>query len=80
MTGTLRRAPQRKRPRIDPASYRIPMPVTELIIYRNHTSHYLCPRCSITLEREFTHYCSRCGQCLDWRQYKKATCLTPGAK
>ncbi len=31
------------------------------------TSYYLCPKCGILLEREFTHYCGDCGQKLDWR-------------
>ncbi len=55
----------------DPASYRRPMAVTEVMIYWNGAGYYICPRCRITLEREFMAYCDRCGQCLDWRQYRK---------
>ena len=36
------------------------------------TTYYVCPRCKITLEREFMAFCDRCGQKLDWRSYKKA--------
>ncbi len=56
----------------DPVLYRRPMPVTELIIYRNRNSHYVCPRCGTTMEREFSFFCDRCGQKLCWKQYKKA--------
>ena len=34
--------------------------------------YYRCPRCQQLLEREFIGYCSSCGQCLDWREYRKA--------
>lgn len=26
----------------------------------------VCPRCGITMEREFQQFCDRCGQKLDW--------------
>ena len=55
-------------------SYRSPMPVTKLRKYRT-TAYYICPRCSITMEREFMAYCDRCGQCLDWKNYKKAVVI-----
>ena len=51
--------------------YRIPMQVTRLKQYRD-TSYYICPRCNITMEREFMAYCDRCGQCLSWKNYRKA--------
>ena len=31
------------------------------------SSYYLCPRCSIPLEREFVPYCDQCGQKLSWK-------------
>ena len=52
-------------------SYRESMRVTHYRQYRN-TGYYMCPRCSITMEREFMAYCDRCGQCLSWKHYKKA--------
>ena len=52
-------------------SYRLPMPVTHVRKYRD-TAYYICPRCKITIEREFMAYCDRCGQCLDWKTYKTA--------
>ncbi len=58
----------------DAASYRRPMPVTELIVFCSGSGYYRCPRCGCTMEREFMAYCDRCGQCLNWRQHKKAHC------
>ena len=53
------------------ASFRMPMSVTRLRKYRN-AAYYICPRCSISIEREFMAYCDRCGQCLCWKNYRKA--------
>lgn len=56
-------------------TYRAPMMVDEAIIYRKTFGddiYYCCPRCQVLLEREFMAYCSRCGQCLDWRDCRKA--------
>ena len=47
------------------ASYRVPRPVTERVVFPDCSgvpSYYVCPRCGITLEREFTAFCDRCGQ------------------
>ena len=55
-------------------SYRIPMQVTHLRKYRA-TAYYICPRCHITMEREFMAYCDRCGQCLNWKNYTKAVVI-----
>lgn len=35
-----------------------------------HYYHY-CPSCGIQLKIEGEHYCSRCGQCLDWSNYQE---------
>lgn len=61
--------------------YRAPMLVTELMVFesgRRKSCYYVCPQCGITLEREFMAYCDRCGQCLDWKGYKKAKIVYPG--
>ena len=55
-------------------SYRSPMPVTKLRKYRT-TAYYICPRCNMTMEREFMAYCDRCGQCLGWEHYRKAVVI-----
>ena len=40
------------------------------------TSYYICPRCNVTMEREFIAYCDRCGQCLNWKNYRGLFVLT----
>lgn len=47
-------------------SYRTPMKVTEVLLLENGDAFSICPRCSITLDRDFQRYCDRCGQHLDW--------------
>ena len=62
-------------------SYRRPMRIRELMVFpdmRPMDSYYVCPRCRITLEREFVRYCDRCGQCLDWAMYEQARIVYPG--
>ena len=54
------------------AGYRMKIPVTEVILFPDGSSYYVCPRCHITMEREFMNFCDRCGQHLDWKDYKKA--------
>lgn len=64
------------------ASYRTPMCVMEVMAYKStwmeEDGYYLCPRCHITLERDFMSFCDRCGQRLDWSKYKEATVIYPG--
>ena len=52
-------------------SYRSPMRVTHLRVFPD-SAFYLCPRCNIPMEREFQAYCDRCGQHLDWKEYRQA--------
>ena len=50
-----------------PASlYRIPLPVTQVLILTHGDTYPICPRCDCTLDREYMCYCDRCGQCLSW--------------
>ena len=63
------------------ASYRVPRPVTERVVFPDCSgvpSYYVCPRCGITLEREFTAFCDRCGQRLDWRGCRDAKIIVWG--
>ena len=55
-------------------SYRQPLPITQLVVTSEypHSGYFACPRCKVTLDREFVAYCDRCGQKLAWRHYKKA--------
>lgn len=56
-------------------SYRTPMPMNALMEFpfgRGTTTYYICPRCSVTLEREYQSFCDRCGQHLDWHNCRNA--------
>ena len=53
-------------------AFRRPLSITEMWVGRRER-FYICPRCRVTLEREFMSYCDRCGQCLDWKQYRRAS-------
>lgn len=56
-------------------TYRMPMMVQDVMVFHRFPEndiYYRCPRCQMLLEREFMVYCSRCGQCLDWHDYRKA--------
>ena len=58
------------------SAYRRPMQVREFIFYPSmfgtESEFFLCPRCDITMEREYQSYCDRCGQHLGWRCIGKA--------
>ncbi len=61
-------------------AFRNPLSVNKILIFRNssgETGYYMCPRCEVSLERDFVSYCDRCGQALDWKHYKKATPIFP---
>ncbi len=62
------------------AAYRIPMPVTELMVFPGRSAYYVCPRCGITVEREYMRYCDRCGQRLGWRNCERARIVYPGTR
>ncbi len=46
--------------------YRIPKQVTHVRVFWNEHGYYVCPGCDASLDREYTAYCDRCGQRLDW--------------
>ena len=62
-------------------SYRTPMTITELMEFPSAlgiSAYYICPRCGITLDREYQSFCDRCGQHLDWRCCSYAKVIKPG--
>ena len=61
------------------SGYRESMKIREMR-YLSDGGYYLCPRCRITLDRDFQNYCDRCGQHLDCTGYKKAKILFPDNK
>lgn len=50
-----------------------PMRVKQILQLPSGYAYPICPGCRITLDREYQSYCDRCGQCLDWNQFDKAT-------
>ena len=50
-------------------TYREPKQVTECRTYKCGGTYPVCPRCNITLEREYQSYCDRCGQRLNWKGF-----------
>lgn len=54
---------------LEAMSYRHPRQVTKSRTYSKGDTYPVCPRCSMSLEREYMSYCDRCGQCLAWDHY-----------
>lgn len=53
-------------------TYRWPMRVTEVHIYKDETSCGQCPRCKKSIEYEYQFFCHCCGQRLDWFRFDDA--------
>ena len=53
-------------------SYRLPLPVKEILLLGNRDTFPICPSCNITLEREYQSFCDRCGQRLNWDSFENA--------
>lgn len=47
-------------------SYRIPLLVVEVVVFRSGDGYCVCPRCDSLLDREYMRFCDRCGQHLAW--------------
>ena len=63
----------------DAVSYRIPLPVTKVIAY-SKTTYPICPRCAVSLDREYISFCDRCGQKLNWDFFEYAKVTYPDHK
>jgi hypothetical protein len=65
----------------DLAAYRHPRQVREYVLYQstfgNASAFFLCPRCDLTLDRDYQAFCDRCGQCLNWKRIEKAELRAP---
>jgi len=56
-------------------AYRVPMKVQRIrrIGCGAGASCYpVCPQCGCSLEREYQAFCDRCGQALNWKQFRNA--------
>jgi len=63
---------------IEAVAYRIPLPVTKVIVYSHGDAYPVCPRCALSLDREYLTFCDRCGQRLSWDLYQHAKICYPG--
>lgn len=59
-------------------TYRIPMEVTQILKRLNGDCYPVCPRCKMTMEREYMCFCDRCGQKLGWSKLKDAVFVYSG--
>lgn len=57
------------------ASYRKAQRVDEVLMTDYGQAFPVCPRCKISMEREFMSYCDRCGQRLDWINFPKSAAI-----
>lgn len=57
------------------APFRRAMLVTRSRFIRTLGTYPVCPRCKLTLDREYQRFCDRCGQRLDWSRYDKAVVI-----
>lgn len=53
-------------------SFREPQRVIKIIRLSNGFCFPVCPRCQVSLEREYSKFCDRCGQKLCWIGFGKA--------
>ena len=58
---------------VDAVSYRIALPVIKLVRFPvGGYTFPLCPRCKMTMDREYMRFCDRCGQKLNWDFWEDA--------
>lgn len=63
---------------IGAVAHRTPLPVTKVIVFPHGDTYPICPRCSLSLERDYQSFCDRCGQKLSWDLYQYAKICYPG--
>lgn len=71
---SLMRGLGRDRNILDAMTYRVPRQVIKCRTYRKgdqSTNYPVCPRCNISMEREYMAFCDRCGQKLAWDRLSK---------
>ena len=76
-TGQAESATQtHKKPRrVSAILYRLPLPVTKVLVFSCGYSYPICPRCDCTVDREYMRYCDRCGQHLSWEVFEHAAVI-----
>ena len=53
-------------------TFRVPMRVTTVRLFQSGDTYAVCPKCQLSLNREFMAFCDVCGQKLSWRQFGMA--------
>ena len=53
-------------------TYRLPVTVNTVRIYKDRNCFSVCPRCKKVIEYEYQSYCGSCGQYLDWSKLDDA--------
>ena len=51
-------------------AYREPMNVTEILHSGESYAYPICPKCHISMNREYQMFCDRCGQKLSWKHFR----------
>lgn len=59
-------------------SYRLPLPVIRVVELESGDRYPVCPRCGQSFDREYIHYCDRCGQKLSWELFAFAAVRKTG--
>lgn len=62
---------------VDAISYRVPLEVTQIIKISDKLCFPVCPRCKVSIEREYMRFCDRCGQRLGWSKIEVAIIVYP---
>lgn len=57
--------------------FRTSMAVVEVLRLKSGEEFPICPRCHISLEREYMNFCDRCGQKLCWHDFRHAKVIHP---
>lgn len=65
---------------VNAISYRMPMPVIQVLQLKGGDQYPICPRCNSSFEREYSNYCDRCGQRLVWNLFEFAHVKKAGKK
>ena len=67
--------PRKKARRRSALLYRLPLPVTKVLVLRYRDSYPICLRCDCTVDREYMRYCDRCGKHLSWELFGYAKAI-----
>ena len=52
--------------------FRRAMTVKEVVFFSPSVGAFpRCPRCHLTMDREYMSFCDRCGQKLDWTNFEE---------